>query len=97
MSPLLSDYRRVFDYVSCILHCFACYMYLVSICIHMTCTSTCMLEIQEEHHLHLHCTCMFYKPEHGLVLNPPVEDPLLPLLWGQFVLVQYSVRRREGQ
>ena len=29
-------------------------------------------------------------PEHGPVLRPPVENPFLPLLRGQLVLLQHS-------
>lgn len=34
-------------------------------------------------------------PEDGPVLRPPVQDPLLPLLWGQLVLFQHSGGREE--
>ena len=32
-------------------------------------------------------------PKHGLVLNPPVSDPFLPLLGCHLVLVQHSAAK----
>ena len=36
-------------------------------------------------------------PEHGLVLHPPVDDPLLPLFGGHLVLVNHPEGREEGR